>query len=348
MLVPGRHVDDLIRADVTGANPAAPGSEIERLVAERLQRFRNPGEPFELSTGGNRWLQINERRTSEGGIVGIHTDITQARAQESRLRAALNEAQEANQSKTQFLANMSHELRTPLNAVIGFSDVMKAELMGPLGSDLYRGYAKDIHDSASHLLAIINDILDISSIESGVHRLKESLVSPEEVCRSVETLMSGRMDWAGIQLAVSIKGVTGALWADNRLLKQMLINLVSNAVKFSESSTRVLLSVTQGGDRSIRFTVEDQGIGIAAADIERILRPFEQVESAWSRSHDGVGLGLALVQSMAKAHGATLRIDSAIGEGTTVTIAFPPARYRDLAQDDRQRRPRLEIINGSK
>jgi two-component system cell cycle sensor histidine kinase PleC len=220
--------------------------------------------------------------------------------------------------------------------------------MGPLGSDLYRGYAKDIHDSASHLLAIINDILDISSIESGLHRLKESLLSPEEVCRSVEKLMSGRVTWAGVQLAVAIKGVTGGLWADNRLLKQMLLNLVSNAVKFSASNTRILLSVTQAGDRSIQFAVADQGIGIATADIERILRPFEQVENAWSRSHDGVGLGLALVQSMAKAHGATLRIDSVIGEGTTVTIAFPPSRYRDLSHDDRQRRPRFEVINGSK
>ena len=317
-------------------------------MAERLRRFRNPGEPFELSVGGNRWLQINERRTSEGGIVGIHTDITQARTQEAQLRGALDQAQSANRSKSQFLANMSHELRTPLNAVIGFSEVMKAELMGPLGSDLYRGYSKDIHDSASHLLAINNDILDISSIESGVHRLKESLLSPEEVCRSVEKLMSGRMEWAGIQLVVSTKGVTGGLWADNRLLKQMLLNLVSNAVKFSPSNTRILLSVTQTGDRSIQFAVADQGIGIAPADIERILRPFEQVENAWTRGHDGVGLGLALVQSMAQAHDATLRIDSALGEGTTVTVVFPPARHRDLSQDDRQRRPRLEVVKGSK
>jgi PAS domain S-box-containing protein len=348
MLVPGWHVEDLVRANVISNNPAASGQEIERQVAERLRRFRNPGESFEYLVGGNRWLQINERRTSEGGIVGIHTDVTQARQNEAQLRTAYEQAQAANQSKSQFLANMSHELRTPLNAVIGFSDVMKTELMGPLGSDLYRGYVKDIHDSASHLLAIINDILDISSIESGVHRLKESLLSPEEVCRSVEKLMSGKMEWAGIQLVVSTKGVTGGLWADNRLVKQMLLNLVSNAVKFSESNTRILLSVTQGGDRSIQFSVADQGIGIAAADIERILRPFEQVENAWSRSHDGVGLGLALVQSMAQAHDATLRIDSNIGEGTTVTVAFPPARYRDLAHEERRRRPQLDVVKGSK
>jgi len=174
------------------------------------------------------------------------------------------------------------------------------------------------------------------------------MLSPEEVCRSAEKLMSGRMEWAGIQLVVSIKGVAGGLWADSRLVKQMLLNLVSNAVKFSASNTRILLSVTQTSDRAIRFSVEDQGIGIAAADIERILRPFEQVENAWSRSHDGVGLGLALVQSMAQAHDATLRIDSELNVGTTATIIFPPSRYRDQSHDDRQRRPRLEVIKGSK
>jgi signal transduction histidine kinase len=328
MLVPGWHVEDLVRAKVISSNPGAAGQEIERQVAERLRQFRNPGEPFELSVGGKPVAQVSERRTSEGGIVSITPTSRRSASMRRSYAASAGQWPAAARASS---ANMSHELRTPLNAVIGFSEVMKTELMGPLGSDLYRGYAKDIHDSASHLLAIINDILDISSIESGVHRLKESLLAPEEVCRSVEKLMSGRMDWAGIQLVVSIKGVAGGLWADNRLVKQVLLNLVGNAVKFSASNTRILLSVTQAGDRSIQFSVADQGIGIAAADIERILRPFEQVENAWSRSHDGVGLGLALVQSMAQAHDATLRIDSAVGEGTTVTIVFPPARYRDLS-----------------
>jgi PAS domain S-box-containing protein len=348
MLLPGRHIEDLVRAELTCENPHASGQEIERKVDERLCRFRSPGEPFEISIGGNRWIQINQRRTSEGGIVGVHTDVTEARQQEAQLRIACEQAEAANRSKSQFLANMSHELRTPLNAVIGFSEVMQTEIMGPLGSNLYLGYVKDIHDSASHLLAIINDILDISSIESGMHRLKESVLSPEEVCRSVEKLMAGRTEWAGIQLIVSIEDVARGLWADSRLLKQMLLNLLSNAVKFSPANTRILLSVTQAGNGSIQFSVKDQGIGIAAADIERILRPFEQVESAWSRSHDGVGLGLALVQSMAQAHGATLRIDSALNQGTTVTIAFPAARSRALAHGDRQRRPRLEVVKGNK
>ena len=292
LLVPGWCAEDLVRAKIAHANPAAPAQEIERLTAERLHRFRNPGKPFEISADGERWLLVDERRTSEGGIVGIHTDITLARKHAAELRAAHDQAHAANRSKSQFLANMSHELRTPLNAVIGFSDIMKAELMGPLGTEVYRGYVKDIHDSATHLLAIINDILDVSSIEAGMPRLKESLLSPEEVCRSVETLMSGKLQEANIAMTVSMHGLTGGLWADGRLIKQMLINLVSNSIKFSAANTRIALSVTEGGDRSVLFSVADQGIGIAPADMDRILNPFEQVENALTRSHDGVGLGL--------------------------------------------------------
>jgi signal transduction histidine kinase len=241
---------------------------------------------------------------------------------------------------------MSHELRTPLNAVIGFSEVMKTEMMGPLGSDTYRHYLHDIHDSASHLLAIINDILDISSIESGAPKLKEAFVSPEEVCRSVKKLVSAKLEQAGIAMVISTQGAGGGLRADGRLVKRMLLNLVSNAIKFSPAKTGILVSVIQTADCSILFSVADQGIGIAPADIERILRPFEQVENAFTRSHDGVGLGLSLIQSMAELHGATLAIDSVQSKGTTATIAFPPQRYRDWPSDRRGHPPRLEIVRG--
>jgi PAS domain S-box-containing protein len=340
LLVPGWHAADLIRAGIANTNRNAEAAEVERLAAERLNRFRNPDKPFEVAIDGDRWLLVDERRTSEGGIVGIHTDITAARKNQAELRMAHDQAHAANRSKSQFLANMSHELRTPLNAVIGFSDIMKAELMGPLGTEVYRGYVKDIHDSATHLLAIINDILDVSSIEAGMPRLKETLVSPEEICRSVETLMSGKLAEANIEMIVAIRGVGGGLWADGRLMKQMLINLVSNAIKFSAANTRISLSVAQAADRSVRFSVADQGIGISPADLDRIMRPFEQVENALTRSHDGVGLGLALVKSMAEAHGACLQITSAQHEGTTVTIAFPPERYHDWPAGHRHDRTR--------
>jgi signal transduction histidine kinase len=232
-----------------------------------------------------------------------------------------------------------------LNAVIGFSDIMKGELMGPIGTEVYRGYVKDIHDSASHLLAIINDILDVSSIEAGMPRLRESLISMEEVCRSVETLLSGRLTEANITMTVSTRGVAGGLWADGRLIKQMLINLISNSIKFSAANTRIALSVTQAADRSVLLSVVDEGIGIAPDDLDRILYPFEQVENALTRSHDGVGLGLSLVKSMAEAHNATLQISSVQHEGTTVTIAFPPERFHEWPAGQRQERARPRTAN---
>jgi PAS domain S-box-containing protein len=329
LLVPGRRAEEIVRARARSGYPRASDEEIEQIAAERMNRYRNPEKPFEVPTEGERWVLVDERRTSEGGIVGIHTDITAARRHEIELRTAHDQAHAANRSKSQFLANMSHELRTPLNAIIGFSEVMKSELMGRLGTDIYRGYITDIHDSATHLLAIINDILDVSSIEAGKPRLKESLLSPEELCRSVETLMSGKLQEANIAMRVEIRGVTCGLWADGRLIKQMLINLVSNSIKFSAAGTTILLTVAQAAERSILFSVEDKGIGIAPEDMDRILRPFEQVESAMTRSRDGVGLGLALVKSMAEAHGAALELKSVPHQGTTVTIAFPPERVHE-------------------
>ncbi len=329
LLVVGWRAEDLFRTEAALANPNAPPEEIDRLTANRLHRFRNPATPFEARIEDDRWIRVDERRTSEGGVVAVHTDITQARKYEANLRAARDQAEAANHSKSQFLANMSHELRTPLNAVIGFSDVMKAEMMGSLGSDAYRGYVADINNSATHLLSIINDILDISSIESGAPRLRESFVSLEEICESVSRLMSGRLQRADITMSVSTRGLRGGLWADGRLIKQMLINLVSNSIKFSAAGTKIALSVTETDDRAILLSVADEGIGIAEKDLDRILQPFEQVENAFTRGHDGVGLGLSLVHSMAEVHGATLQIKSAQGRGTTIAIAFPPERYRE-------------------
>jgi len=345
LLVPGRHAEEIIRASITNANNVVDAGELDRIIADRLTRFRNPDKPFEAALDSGRWILVDERRTSEGGIVGIHTDVTVARKQQEELRLAHDQANTANRTKSQFLANMSHELRTPLNAVIGFSEVMKAELMGPLGTEAYRGYIKDIHDSATHLLAIINDILDVSSIEAGVPRLKETLISPETVCRSVETLMSPKLVEANIALSVELGSVTCGLWADGRLIKQMLINLISNSIKFSASNTSIVLSVVQTSDRRMLFSVDDQGIGIAQTDLDRILHPFEQVESVLSRSHDGVGLGLSLVKAMAEAHGATLEIKSAQHEGTKVTIAFPASRVHEWPSGRPQERTRSKKTN---
>ncbi|HEX6118405.1 MAG TPA: CHASE2 domain-containing protein [Dongiaceae bacterium] len=263
--------------------------------------------------------------------VALLHDVTDMKMREAELRAARDQAEAASNSKSQFLANMSHELRTPLNAVIGFSEIMKTELLGPIGTETYRGYSHSIHDSARHLLGIINDILDISSIESGSPRLYEGVHEPEQICQSVVALMAGRADVAQVKLIVSVDPATDLLYADGRMMKQMLINLVGNAIKFSAPGSRVDIRVTPAGPEAhsgVIFAVADCGIGIAKEDIPRILKPFEQVETAFARNFDGVGLGLPLVNSMARLHGATLTIESEPNVGTTVSILFPAARTK--------------------
>jgi PAS domain S-box-containing protein len=268
-------------------------------------------------------------------FVALLHDVTEMKMREAELRAARDQAEAASNSKSQFLANMSHELRTPLNAVIGFSEIMKMELLGPIGTATYRGYSESIHDSAKHLLGIINDILDISSIESGSPRLYEGIHEPEQICQSVVGLVAGRADSAQVKLAINVDPATDLLYADGRMMKQMLINLVGNAIKFSSAGARIEIRVTPAGPElhsGVVFAVADQGIGIAKDDIPRILKPFEQVETAFSRNFDGVGLGLPLVNSMARLHGATLTIESELNIGTTVSILFPAARTRPRTQ----------------
>jgi PAS domain S-box-containing protein len=262
-------------------------------------------------------------------VAQLH-DVSDMKRREAELRLARDEAEAASNSKSQFLANMSHELRTPLNAVIGFSEIMKAELLGPIGTESYRGYSSSIHDSARHLLSIINDILDISSIESGTPKLFEDVHEPAQLCQSVVALVQGRADQAQIGLKVMVDPQTDLLYADGRMVKQMMINLVGNAIKFSPKGARIEIKVAPTGDDQggMIFSVVDHGIGIAKADIPRILKPFEQVETAFARNYDGVGLGLPLVNSMARLHGAIFTIDSELNKGTVASILFPPARVK--------------------
>ena len=274
--------------------------------------------------------RLPEQQPNAVFVAQLH-DVTEMKMREAELRAARDQAEAASNSKSQFLANMSHELRTPLNAVIGFSEIMKTELLGPIGTETYRGYSHSIHDSAKHLLGIINDILDISSIESGSPRLHEGIHESEQICQSVIGLVAGRAEQAQVKLVVNVDPTTDLLYADGRMLKQMLINLVGNAIKFSSKGGSIEIKVTAAGPEphsGVVFAVADEGIGIAKEDIPRILKPFEQVETAFARNFDGIGLGLPLVNSMARLHGATLTIDSELNVGTTVSILFPAARTR--------------------
>lgn len=287
-----------------------------------------------LPGGGERIVEVTLRSIPgepAGTCVAILHDVTQIRRRENEISTARDQAEAANRSKTHFLANMSHELRTPLNAVLGFSEIIKSEMFGPLGSERYLDYSQGIHDSARHLLGIINDILDISSIEAGDRRMAEELFEPLQVCRSAINLLMGRMQATGIAVDVAVAPDAGLLRADRRMVMQILVNLLSNAIKFSPRKGRVAIAVARTGDNSMRFSVSDQGIGISGEDLKRVLMPFEQVEGAYARTHEGVGLGLPLVTSMAELHGGRFELESELGKGTTATVTFPPERCEPRA-----------------
>ena len=253
------------------------------------------------------------------------TDITELNATRERLREQNLELQSANRAKTEFLTNMSHELRTPLNAIIGFSEVLRDGLFGPLGDPRYLDYSEDIHASGVHLLAIINDILDLAKIDAGKLELCESEIAVPELVEAVLAIVRGRADAGELTLGVTLADDLPHLHGDPRAVKQMLINLLSNAIKFTEPGGQVTISASfEGG--TIALVVADTGIGIAEADLPTALSTFGQVEGGLDRKHEGTGLGLPLVVALAELHGAVFKLDSKPGVGTKASVTFPSRR----------------------
>ena len=245
----------------------------------------------------------------------------------NELRDARDVAEMANASKSQFLANMSHELRTPLNAIIGFSEVMNGELFGPIGNDRYKDYMVDIHRSSSHLLSLINDILDLSKIEADRYDLYEEELDVIEVVASCERMMRHRSEEAGVTLTVTVEEGLPLLMADKRALRQILLNLVSNAVKFTPQGGSIRLETFMEPDQRMAFRVSDTGVGMAKKDIPVALEPFRQIgKDSNIYTTEGTGLGLPLTRALARMHSATLVIESEPGQGTTITIRMPHAR----------------------
>jgi signal transduction histidine kinase len=239
---------------------------------------------------------------------------------------ALIEAVRANKSKSEFLATMSHELRTPLNAIIGFSEIIMHELFGALANDRYAGYAKDIHHSGSHLLTIINDILDLAKAEAGKLQLNEEEFLVLDTLTHCKRMCSGPADTHNVDLAFSCAQNGLRICADKRLLLQVLINLVSNGIKFTHEGGSVKVNVAADIQHGVAISVTDDGIGIAPENIDRIMQAFEQVESSYSRVRGGCGLGLPYAKSLTELHGGELKIESGLGKGTTVTIRLPATR----------------------
>ena len=266
-----------------------------------------------------------ERRMTSGGIAGLRIDITNLVQTSEALQKALIKAEAVNVAKTLFLANMSHELRTPLNAVIGFSEIISNQTLGPAGVPAYAEYAKDIHDSGEHLLELINNVLDASRVEVGKLDLKEETVEIGEIVQSAMQAVRVQAGKKSLALELHLPEEPVGLRADPLRLRQILINLLANAVKFTPEVGRVTLSFEASHSSAI-FAVVDTGIGMSPDEIAVATEPFRQIENAMVKRHEGVGLGLSLAKHMTEMHGGKLEIESSKGVGTTVRVVLPADR----------------------
>ena len=257
-----------------------------------------------------------------GDFVGLLSDQGELAELRARLASARNRADGGDIARNRFLATVSHELRTPLNAIIGFSDMMLEGLCGPAGDSRQREYVRIIRDSGHHLLDVVNAILDVSKIESGAYDVTPEPFRFGEAAEMCRAMMALQAEAKGVAFDIHVASSVGEIVADRRSVRQMLINLISNAIKFTPAGGRVTLSAHRLGSR-LHFQVSDTGIGIAAVDLDRLGEPFMQVQNDYTRQFEGTGLGLSLVKGLVRLHGGTMTIESAPGEGTTVAITLP-------------------------
>ena len=271
-------------------------------------------------------LELSQKRRF---LVTTVMDITLRKQMEQSLRMAKEQADAANRAKSTFLANMSHELRTPLNAIIGFSEMMISGTFGPMENPRYHEYMKDIHTSAEHLLEIINEVLDMSKIEAGRIELLEEHISVSELVSSVVRMMASRIFASDLNMIINIPKAIPVLCADARLVRQIFINLLTNAVKFSKTGEKIMIEADIVGDGRMRLSIRDRGMGIPEDKIKQALEPFGQVnDMAETRRmrEQGTGLGLPLAKGMVELHDGSLELESKEGEGTVVTLYFPAYR----------------------
>jgi PAS domain S-box-containing protein len=260
-----------------------------------------------------------------GKFCAVLRDITHWKTVEEELTAARRAAETANSQKSDFLAKISHEIRTPLNAIIGFSEVMKEERFGPVGNPRYRDYLRDIHVSGTHLMSLINDLLDLSKIEAGKLELSFEAVAVNGVIQDCVALMQPQANRARIIIRTSLAESVPPVVADPRSLRQILLNLLSNAIKFTNEGGQVIVSTAIDESGEVAIRVRDTGIGMSKDDLETALKPFRQLAIS-GREREGTGLGLPLTKALVEANRASFAIDSAVNQGTLVKITFPNTR----------------------
>ena len=289
-------------------------------ISRRLSGFRegNFGPTEKLPATVSAELQRLDQ-----SVDTLATFLIERQRHVRELSEAKEAAESASNAKSTFLAMMSHELRTPLNAINGFSEVLSGEMHGPLNNNKYKCYAQEIHASGEHLLALINDILDVSKIEAGKADLVTHETDIEQVVSAAVRIVCEPKVLEEIDIALEIAPELPIVTADERRLRQVMINLISNAVKFSPAGGKIVVSAEWDQERGLTIAVSDSGIGIASEDLERVLEPFSQIENIYCRRHEGTGLGLTLTKALVELHGGRLELESALGEGTTVRLRFP-------------------------
>ena len=310
----------------------------EPIAVEFRIRRAGPSEPARYV-----WVEMRCRplrpesaAPERPGIVAVTRDISDRKAQEAEILRTRDEAESASRAKTQFLANMSHELRTPLNAVIGFSEILNRELFGTLGEARYRDYARLIHESGEHLLNVVNDILDMSKIEAGKFKIVKEPFDVAPLVKSCCDLMRHTAEQRSLSLIMDVAPGIPELPADKRACKQMLINVISNAIKFTDPGGWVRVSARRV-EGTVEFSVADNGIGIGEADLPKLGNPFVQANNSYDRSYEGAGLGLSVVKGLARLHGGYLELTSKLGEGTIATIVLPLEAAGELVEEAPQR-----------
>ncbi|MBE7638339.1 PAS domain S-box protein [Sneathiella sp. P13V-1] len=324
---PGTHYRELGEIDIRNGNVVVGdeyGSGEEYLERKRKYREELQGS-FTVNMKDGRWIKTTDRPLSNGGFVSVQSDITDIKNNEAQLLEAKERAEYANRAKSEFMANMSHELRTPLNAIIGFSSLLSSAVYGAHSDERYGEYAEDIQNAGEHLLSLINEVLDLAKIETGDIVLDEQKVDIWPLLQSCQALSYTRSKEKNIQIDLDVEPANLVVYGDQIRLKQIVINLLGNAMKFSPNNSRVKLECKlEEGCCVLR--VCDNGVGIEKEFFPNLYTPFQRSQIAQNLQCEGTGLGLTMVKRFADAHGATVTVESEPDAGTQFEIIFPEDR----------------------